>query len=143
MSPKSLNVSKKTHKFLLNKLKDKRILQIYKKFENDSVINQDFIVAVSGGPDSLALSFLAKIFSIKNSLNVKYLIVDHKLRKESTSEAKYVQKILKKYLISLEILTWNGPKPKKNIQSLARDKRYELLIRKAKKFNIRVINQKS
>ena len=139
MSPKSLNVSKKTHKFLLNKLKDKRILQIYKKFENDSVINQDFIVAVSGGPDSLALSFLAKIFSIKNSLNVKYLIVDHKLRKESTSEAKYVQKILKKYLISLEILTWNGPKPKKNIQSLAIDKRYELLIRKAKKFNIKNI----
>ena len=113
MSPKSLNVSKKTHKFLLNKLKDKRILQIYKKFENDLVINQDFIVAVSGGPDSLALSFLAKIFSIKNSLNVKYLIVDHKLRKESTSEAKYVQKILKKYLISLEILTWNGPNLKK------------------------------
>jgi len=139
MSPKSLNVSKKTHKFLLNKLKDKRILQIYKKFENDLVINQDFIVAVSGGPDSLALSFLAKIFSIKNFLNVKYLIVDHKLRKESTSEAKYVQKILKKYLISLEILTWNGPKPKKNIQSLARDKRYELLIRKAKKFNIKNI----
>jgi tRNA(Ile)-lysidine synthase len=139
MSPKSLNVSKKTHKFLLNKLKDKRILQIYKKFENDLVINQDFIVAVSGGPDSLALSFLAKIFSIKNFLNVKYLIIDHKLRKESTSEAKYVQKILKKYLISLEILTWNGPKPKKNIQSLARDKRYELLIRKAKKFNIKNI----
>ena len=139
MSPKSLNVSKKTHKFLLNKLKDKRILQIYKKFENDSVINQDFIVAVSGGPDSLALSFLAKIFSIKNFLNVKYLIVDHKLRKESTFEAKYVQKILKNYLISLEILTWNGPKQKKNIQSLARDKRYELLIRKAKKFNIKNI----
>ena len=139
MSPKSLNASKKTHKFLLNKLKDKRILQIYKKFENDLVINQDFIVAVSGGPDSLALSFLAKIFSIKKFLNVKYLIVDHKLRKESTSEAKYVQKILKKYLISLEILTWNGPKPKKNIQSLARDKRYELLIRKAKKFNIKNI----
>ena len=139
MSPKNLNASKKTHKFLLNKLKDNRILQIYKKFESDLVINKDFVVAVSGGPDSLALSFLAKIFSIKNFLNVKYLIVDHKLRKESTSEAKYVQKILKKYLISLEILTWNGPKPKKNIQSLARDKRYELLINKTKKFNIKNI----
>ena len=43
MSQKSLNVSKKTHKFLLNKLKDKRILQIYKKFENDLVKNQDFL----------------------------------------------------------------------------------------------------
>ena len=57
MSPKNLNVSKKTHKFLLNKLKDKRILQIYKKFESNLDVNNDFIVAISGGPDSLALSF--------------------------------------------------------------------------------------
>ena len=61
MSPKNLNVSKKTHNFLLNKLKDKRILQIYKKFESDLATKNDFVVAVSGGPDSLALSFLAKI----------------------------------------------------------------------------------
>ena len=137
MSPKNLNVSKKTHKFLLNKLKDKRILQIYKKFESDLVINKNFIVAVSGGPDSLALSFLAKIFSIKKLLNVKYFTVDHKLRKESTSEARYVQKLLKNYSINLNILTWNGIKPKKNIQSVARDKRYELIINKAKKYKIK------
>ena len=55
MSPKNLNVSNKIHKLLLNKLKDKQILQIYKKFERDLGINKDFIVAVSGGPDSLAL----------------------------------------------------------------------------------------
>ena len=139
MSPKNLNVSKKTHKFLLNKLKDKRILQIYKKFENDLVINKDFVVAVSGGPDSLALSFLTKIFSIKKFLNVKYFIVDHKLRKESTSEAKYVQKLLKNYSINLNILTWNGVKPKKNIQSVARDKKYELIINRAKKYKIKNI----
>ena len=136
MSPKNLNASKKTHKFLLNRLKDKRILQIYKKFEKDLVKNEDFVVAVSGGPDSLALSFLAKIFAIKRFLNVKYFIVDHKLRKESTSEARYVRKILKKNLIDVEILTWNGAKPKKNIQSEARKKRYELIINKAKKYNI-------
>ena len=54
MSLKSLNVSKKTHKFLLDKLKDRRTLQIYKKFENNLPIKKNFIVAVSGGPDSLA-----------------------------------------------------------------------------------------
>ncbi|MDC0851220.1 tRNA lysidine(34) synthetase TilS [Candidatus Pelagibacter sp.] len=137
MSPKNLNVSKKTHKFLLNKLKDKRILQIYKKFESNLVVNKDFVVAVSGGSDSLALSFLAKIFSIKKLLNVKYFTVDHKLRKESTSEARYVQKLLKNYSINLNILTWNGAKPKKNIQSVARDKRYELIINRAKKYKIK------
>ena len=139
MSPKNLNAPKKTHKFLLTKLKDKRTLQIYKKFETELAINKKFIVAVSGGPDSLALSFLAKILAIKKFLKVKYFIVDHKLRNESTSEAKHVQKILKNYLIDLQILTWNGSKPKKNIQSVARDKRYELLINKAKKYNIKNI----
>ena len=91
MSPKNLNVLSKTHKLLLNKLKDKRTFQIYKKFETYLNINEDFVVAVSGGPDSIALSFLAKIYSIKKSLNVKYFIVDHKLRKNSSTEAKYVQ----------------------------------------------------
>ena len=139
MSPKNLNVSIKTHKFLLNKLKDKRTLQIYKKFENYLDINENFTVAVSGGPDSLALTFLAKIYSVKNFLNVKYFIVDHKLRKNSTTEAKNVKKLLKKFSINLNILTWNGTKPKKNIQSIARDKRYKLLVNETKKFKIRNI----
>ena len=139
MSPKNLNVSKKTHKFLLNKLKDKNIFQIYKNFEKDLNLNEDFIVAVSGGPDSLALCFLSKIYSIKKNLKVKYLHVDHKLRKNSTNEAKYVKLLLKKLHTNLEILTWVGKKPKSNIQSIARDKRYKLLINKAKKIKIKNI----
>ena len=139
MSPKNLNVSKKTHKFILDKLKDKRTFQIYKKFETSLNINQNFLVAVSGGPDSLALSFLSKIYSIKKSLSVKYFIVDHKLRENSTSEAKSVKKNLKNFLINLDILTWRGVKPKKNIQAIARDKRYELLIDKAKKLKLKNI----
>jgi len=139
MSPKNLSASKKTHKHLLNKLKDKRTLQIYKKFESELNINKNFIVAVSGGPDSLALSFLAKIYSIKKCTDVKYFIVDHKLRNNSTLEAKHVQKKLKDFAIKLNILTWKGLKPKKNIQSIARDKRYELLTGIAKKYRIQNI----
>ena len=67
MSQKNLNVPNKTHKFLLNKLNDKRTAQIYQKFENKLKLNQSFIVAVSGGADSLALSFLTRIYSIKRS----------------------------------------------------------------------------
>ena len=139
MSPKNLNAPKKTHKFLLTKLKDKRTLQIYKKFESELGIESNFIVAVSGGPDSLALSFLAKIYSIKKSLDVKYYIVDHRLRKNSKSEAEYVQKKLKNFSIRLNILTWRGLKPNKNIQAVARDKRYKLLTEIAKKYRIQNI----
>jgi len=139
MSPKNLTVKNKTHSYLLNKLENKKVLNIYKKFESNFNINGNFIVAVSGGPDSLALTFLTKIYSIKNSLNPKYIIIDHKLRKNSTSEANFVKKQLKKYSINLNILTWKGLKPKKNIQSISRDKRYNLLIKNAKKFKIKNI----
>jgi tRNA(Ile)-lysidine synthase len=139
MSLKNLNVSKKTHKFLLDKLKDSKTLQIYKKFEKNLLNKKKFIVAVSGGPDSLALSFLAKIYSIKNSKDIKYFIVDHGLRNNSKLEAKNVQKKLKNFSIKLNILTWKGKKPKKNIQSIAREKRYKLLTDVAKKYEMKNI----
>ena len=139
MSLKNLNVSSKTHKLLLNKLKDKKIYQIYKKFENSLNLKEDFLVAVSGGPDSLALSFLAKIYSIKKSINIKFFTVDHNLREGSTLEAKYVQKKLKKFSINLNILSWKGKKPTNNIQSVARDKRYKLLSNTAKKLKLKNI----
>ena len=110
MSLKNLNVSKKTHKFLLDKLKDSRTLQIYKKFESNLSIKDNFIIAVSGGPDSLALSFLAKIYSIKKSIDIKYFIVDHKLRKNSTLEAKSVQKKIKKLFNKIKYFNLEGCK---------------------------------
>ena len=139
MSPKNLNVPNKTHKNLLNKLRDKAIFQIYRKFENNLKLNQDFIVGVSGGSDSLALCFLTRIYSIKNSCNAYYYIVDHRLRKNSSTEAQSVKKLLKKYNIKSDILKWYGKKPISNIQSLARNKRYSLLINQAKKLNIKTI----
>ena len=136
MSLKNSSVSRKTHKFLLNKLKDKKTFQIYKKFEKDLNLNENFIVAVSGGPDSLALSFLSKVYSIKKSLKVNYFIVDHKLRKNSSNEARFVKKLLEKIDTNLKILNWIGKKPKTNIQSIARKKRYALLINESKKLKI-------
>ncbi len=139
MSPKNLSAKNKTHKLLLSNLKDNRVFQIYKKFEKHLNINDDFIVAVSGGPDSLALTYLTKIYSIKKLVKVRYIIVDHKLRKESFLEAKSLKKKLKKYSINLDILTWYGKKPKTNIQAIARNERYKLLFNEAEKFKIKNI----
>ena len=136
MSLKNSNAIIKIPKLLQNKLNNKRINKIYKRFEKSLKINENFIVAVSGGPDSLALAFLSKIYSIKNNLKSLFVIVDHKLRNESTIEAKNVKKFLKKFNINSEILTWVGRKPSKNIQSIARKKRYELLFSSCKKFKI-------
>ena len=80
MSHKNLNAKIKIPKLLKDKLNNKKVNQIYKRFEKAVDLKNNFLVAVSGGPDSLALAFLAKIFSVKNNLNSKFYIVDHKLR---------------------------------------------------------------
>ena len=136
MSLKNLSVKTKVHKNLRNKLTNKRINLIYKRFEKSLNIKENFAVAVSGGPDSLSLAFLAKVYSLKNKLKIKYFIVDHRLRKESTDEAIKVKKVLKKFSINLEILTWRGKKPLKNIQALSRKKRYDLLFLECDRYKL-------
>ena len=107
MSLKNLSVNK-IPKFFKNKLLNKKIKRLYELFEKNFNVKSDFVVAVSGGPDSLALAFLTKIYSIKFKLNCKYFIIDHKLRAESTHEAMKVKKVLNTFSIASEILTWKG-----------------------------------
>jgi tRNA(Ile)-lysidine synthase len=137
MNLKNLSALNKNHKKILSHLNDRKIFKIFNEFSTSLNIKEDLAVAVSGGPDSLALAFLAKCQSLKSHVKVKYFIVDHKLRKESSSEAKVVRNILKNININCKILSWNGKKPLKNIQALARDKRYFLLVNECRKNNIK------
>ena len=127
MNLKNLGAQKKTHKKILKHLSTKKISKVFKEFSSSLIVKEDLAVAVSGGPDSLALAYLAKCYSIKHKIKVKYFIVDHKLRKESTVEAETVKIILNKIDINCKILKWNRKKPSKNIQAEARDERYSLL----------------
>ncbi len=139
MNQKNLSVKNKTHKSIQRYLKNKKISQIFNKFDKSLGIREDFAVAISGGPDSLSLAFLSKIFESNYNVNVKYFIVDHKLRKESSLEAKIVKNHLKKLNIDCKILIWKGKKPKSNIQSIARINRYNLLTKECKKNGIKYL----
>ena len=114
MNLKNLNVQNKKHKKILSQLNQKKISRIYNEFSSSLKTKEDLAVAVSGGPDSLALAYLTKCYSLKNNIKVKYYIVNHKLRKESSLEADLVKKVLKKIDIQCTILNWNGKKPLKN-----------------------------
>ena len=139
MNLKNLSAQNKTHKKILKHLNTKRISSAFKEFSSSLTVKEDLAVAVSGGPDSLALAYLVKCYSIKNKIRVKYFIVDHMLRKESSIEAKTVKSILNKIDIKCKILNWNGKKPSKNIQAASRDKRYSLLANECKKNNIKYL----
>ena len=133
MKRKNLSVKKKIHKFYFKKLNDPRIKKIYLKFKKNltSHITNSFCVAVSGGVDSMALSFLAKCYSIENNKKVFFFIVDHKLRKNSAIEANLVKKKLKLFKISSNILTIKNEKISSNIQSVARENRYKLITKQS------------
>ena len=123
-------------------LEDKKINQIYFRFRENIlplVGKEKFAIAVSGGSDSLALSILAKLYSLEQSSDFATLIVDHGLRKESANEAKKTFKNLKKNNIKAEILTYRGTKFTSNIQKKARDLRYELFQKYCKKNKIRFL----
>jgi len=142
MKEKSLSAKRKIHKDLLNNLTNQKINRVFKEFSNylDFNVGKKFLkfgVAISGGPDSLALAFLTKCYLLRNKLiSAKFFIVDHNLRRESTKEAKLVKQFLMKFDISCEILRWRGKKPHSNIQRIARDNRYNLLKKACKKNDI-------
>ena len=139
MNQKNLSAQNKKHKEILSQLSQKKILKIYNEFSSSLKTKENLAVAVSGGPDSLALAYLTECYALKNKIKIKYFIVDHKLRKESSVEAKIVKKILKTIGINCKILDWYGKKPSKNIQATARDKRYSLLVNECKKNNIKYL----
>jgi tRNA(Ile)-lysidine synthase len=82
-------------------------------------------VAVSGGPDSLALLLLA---AAARPGKVEAATVDHALRAESRAEAEGVAAICKQLGVPHHILTahW-AEQPAANIQARAREMRYALL----------------
>jgi len=142
MKKKSLSAKKKIHNKLLTNLKNPLINNIYKDFKNFvefNLNNSSFSVAVSGGVDSLALTYFSKCYSILNNIKIRYYHVDHKLRNESSTEAKKIKTFLKKFDINCKILTWTGKKPKTNIQSVARENRYNLIYKECLKDKINFV----
>jgi tRNA(Ile)-lysidine synthase len=84
-------------------------------------------VAVSGGPDSLALALLARDWAAGRSGAVAALTVDHRLRAGSGAEARQVGAWLAAAGIEHHILARRGPAPAGDIQAAARQARYALL----------------
>ena len=84
-------------------------------------------VAVSGGPDSMALALLADRWARERGGAAVGLIIDHGLRPESAAEARLVAGRLAARGMPSDILRWVGDKPARGIQEAARAARYELL----------------
>ncbi len=98
--------------------------------------NPKIAVAVSGGPDSMALLHLLNNWSktVKGKINA--LIIDHKLRHNSKEEALSISQIIKNYNINVKVLSVNEEMIISKSMSEARINRYNLLTEYCKKNKI-------
>ena len=101
------------------------IKNIEKKYTFEK--NPYVAVAVSGGPDSMSLLFLINAFIKYKKGKLMALIVDHRIRKNSKEEAKYIATYLDNNNINSQILTVNKNNVSKKNMNEARNNRYNLL----------------
>ncbi len=106
---------------------------------NDAALKSAFSVfepyssaalAVSGGPDSMALMALARRWARNAGRGASFfcvLTVDHGLRPESVKEAAFVAAHAQEFEFTHATLNWTGEKPKAGIQAASRRARYGLM----------------
>jgi len=92
------------------------------------------LVAVSGGPDSVALLGLLGDWARAPGRPLLHAAtVDHGLRPEASAEAAAVAALCAQLGVAHAILRWEGEKPTRGIQAAARHARYTLLAGEAKR----------
>lgn len=99
----------------------------------------DIAVALSGGGDSMALTYLLSRWCSKNGMKLHALTVNHGLREEAASEARQVADWVSEWGLTHKTLKWTGPKPATKIQEEARAARYRLMSEYCRKHGIRYL----
>jgi tRNA(Ile)-lysidine synthase len=99
------------------------------------------VLAVSGGPDSTSLLWLAANWRRRRRRGPSLLAVtvDHGLRPESAREASAVKRFARTLGIPHRTLRWRGDKPTSAVEERARNERYRLLGTAARRIGARCI----
>ena len=92
------------------------------------------VLAVSGGPDSIALMWLAARWrrALARGPRLFAVTVDHGLRAESAREARDVKRLARSLDLPHRTMCWTGAKPKTGLPAAARAARYRLLAQAAR-----------
>ena len=92
------------------------------------------VLAVSGGPDSIALMWLAARWrrTLARGPRLIAVTVDHGLRPEAAREARDVKRLARALDLPHRTLRWTGAKPETGLPAAARSARYRLLAQAAR-----------
>jgi tRNA(Ile)-lysidine synthase len=92
------------------------------------------VLAVSGGPDSIALMWLAARWrrALARGPRLVAVTVDHGLRAEAAAEAREVKRLARMLDLPHRTVRWSGAKPRTGLPAAARAARYRLLAQAAR-----------
>jgi tRNA(Ile)-lysidine synthase len=92
------------------------------------------VLAVSGGPDSIALMWLAGRWrrTLARGPRLIAVTVDHGLRAEAAREAREVKRLARALDLPHRTMRWTGAKPRTGLPAAARNARYRLLAQAAR-----------
>src|ERR1700681_760587 len=92
------------------------------------------VLAVSGGPDSIALMWLAARWrrALARGPRLIAVTVDHGLRSEAAREARDVKRLARILDLPHRTVRWTGTKPRTGLPAAARAARYRLLAQTAR-----------
>jgi tRNA(Ile)-lysidine synthase len=96
-------------------------------------------LAVSGGPDSLALMLLMAQWVRRGGPELFVYTVDHGLRPEAADEAAMVAREAERLGLTARILRWDGNKPATGVQAAARRTRYRLFAGAMKRDEVELL----
>src|ERR1700749_662616 len=87
------------------------------------------VLAVSGGPDSMALMWLAARWrrALSRGPRLVAVTVDHRLCAEGPQEARTVKALARALDVEHRTLRWTRAKPETGVPAAARAERYRLL----------------
>src|SRR4051794_22429239 len=87
------------------------------------------VIAVSGGPDSVALMWLAARWrrALASGPRLIAVTIDHGLRAEAGREARDVKRVARTLDLPHRTMRWSGAKPNTGVPAAARAVRYRLL----------------
>ncbi|WP_353893368.1 tRNA lysidine(34) synthetase TilS [Proteinivorax hydrogeniformans] len=103
------------------------MLQVIDRFlDNNNISRKKVVVAVSGGPDSIALLYLLNELKDKHNLKLHIAHLDHSLREEAVKDSLFVKDVAQSldlpYTIEKRFVCQKG-----SIQQSARQERFEFL----------------
>src|SRR6476646_5048504 len=92
------------------------------------------VLAISGGPDSIALMWLAARWrrALARGPRLIAVTVDHGLRSEAAREARDVKRLARTLDLPHRTVRWTGAKPRTGLPAAARAARYRLLAQAAR-----------